>query len=143
MEPVFQKTRQCNSLLFTTDCGMGKILIRFIVSGDSKLFGIIGWCRLMCVLKHTDGETVLFSLFLMILCLLITTSISVCLSVSDGIRSMASRNVCCQAIAGSGATSRVCTTNLWTVSDLPLTAGSGRATGTWMKTLRESPQTKG
>ncbi|XP_060883536.1 tectonin beta-propeller repeat-containing protein 1 isoform X4 [Labrus mixtus] len=61
---------------------------------------------------------------------------------SDGTLLMASRSDCCQATAGSGVTSRVCNISLWTVSHSPPAAGSGRATGTWMKTLRGSPQRK-
>lgn len=70
-------------------------------------------------------------------------ALSVCLSVSGGIPSMVSQSVCCQATAGSGVMSQVCNTNPWTASDFPPAAGSGRATGTWMKTLRASPQRKG
>ncbi|KAM6964116.1 tectonin beta-propeller repeat-containing protein 1 isoform 3-T3 [Tautogolabrus adspersus] len=61
---------------------------------------------------------------------------------SDGTLLMASLSDCCQATAGSGVTSRVCSISLWTVSYSPPAAGSGRATGTWMKTLRGSPQRK-
>lgn len=65
-----------------------------------------------------------------------------CMSVSAGILLMVSRSDCYQATAGSGVMSRGCSTNLWTVFSFPLTAGSGRETGMWMKTLRESPQRK-
>lgn len=62
--------------------------------------------------------------------------------INGGTPSMVSRSACCQATAGSGATSRVCNTNPWTTSGFPPRTGSGRATGTRMRTLRESPRRK-
>ncbi|KAG7244375.1 hypothetical protein INR49_002744 [Caranx melampygus] len=55
---------------------------------------------------------------------------------------MVSRSDCYPATDGSGVMLRGCNTNLWTVFNSLLTAGSGRGTGMWMKILRESPQRK-
>lgn len=64
------------------------------------------------------------------------------MSLSAGILSMVSRSDCYPATAGSGVMSRGCNTNLWTVFNFPLTAGTGKETGMWMRTLMESPRRK-
>ncbi len=59
-----------------------------------------------------------------------------------GTLSMASRTGCCPVTAGSGVMSQGWSTSLWVTSSCPLRTGSGRRTGTWMKTMEESPQRK-
>ncbi len=59
-----------------------------------------------------------------------------------GTLSMASRTGFCPVTAGSGVMSQGWSTSLWVTSSCPLRTGSGRRTGTWMKTLEESPQRK-
>lgn len=61
---------------------------------------------------------------------------------SDGILLMVSQSDCCQVTGGSGVMSQGCSINPWTASSSPPAVGNGKATGTWMKTLRVNPQRK-
>lgn len=61
---------------------------------------------------------------------------------SDGILLMVSLSDCCQVTAGSGVMSQGCSIIPWTASSSPPAVGNGKATGTWMKILRESLQKK-